>query len=428
MDLKLLLFLPFAIAFIYLSFRRPGLAILFFLSAKFSLDRVAQFTLDSSFFHSAAAIITLIGCCIIIFRSPGGGINQHLRTFIIFLLLANLVSAVWGLINSHFHFFALVNSPIRLNHALAWFGKVLSIIIPLLLGIHIQSPDLNFRRILIAIVIGTIPASITGLTEIILNLIRLENISSLQWAASWRISGGFHGPGTLGFTMLIGLCCAYYLLFFNLLSKKLYNYLLVAYGILSYIVLTCTITRISWLSLIFFFLILQFRSNAPIRVQTFLIFIVLIFNPIMLSRFNKEFTYVFSTQVNKERPLSFNQLGSGRIWLWKDALAHYSKLDPVSKAIGSGGYFGSHNQYIAWLLRNGAIGLLIWLYFLFLIARFCVNKKFHQSFIFALFFMITLVTNMFSHPWDNFNISFIFWLLIGVFMNKHLAHDNSESM
>ena len=174
-------------------------------------------------------------------------------------------------------------------------------------------------------------------------------------------------------------------------------------------------SRGAWISLIFFcFILLLHLPTIKSKSVAAMALLLLLINPVIWERFNKETKYLTNKFVTDKPTIDVTKLGSGRIWLWNDAIRHYTKLDLVSQLIGSGGYYGSHNQYIAWLLRNGILGLFMWLLFLYLMYRkiLTMNKP-SRSLATALFLCICCVANMFSQPWDNFNISFIFWFLIG---------------
>ncbi|MBL7996235.1 hypothetical protein JNM05_12770 [bacterium] len=148
---------------------------------------------------------------------------------------------------------------------------------------------------------------------------------------------------------------------------------------------------------------------------------ILIFTlvPLTQKRFERELLWMEKT--DKTTNLNeIKRLGSGRIWLWNDARRHYMELDKLSMAIGSGGSFGSHNQYIAWLLRNGILGLTVWLVFLYKIGLFLrVKLKENKSvliiiFVFVLFFVVTGIMNVFMQPWDNTTFSYFFWSSLGL--------------
>ncbi|MCK6542682.1 hypothetical protein L6Q79_08375 [bacterium] len=390
------------------------MSILFFLSFKLVLDLVFQQS-DSDFFYAISAVVILFGNAILLFRNDIHIKELPLGRLMLILITFNILSAIWGIVNSYFLIFEIPHSPIRFGQVVTWTGKMLGIFIPLLSGLAAKKSDLSLKQILLAFVLGTIPVCIVGLFDIGYQFFKLNEESSLKYHTTWRISGGLSGPGTLAITMLLGSSFALYLLFFNQFNKRVYNHLMIVYLAIAYIVLTFTMSRGAWISLIFFcFILLLHLPTIKSKLIAAMALLLLFINPIIWERFNKETKYLANKFITDKTTIDVTKLGSGRIWLWNDAIQHYTKLDPVSQLIGSGGYYGSHNQYIAWLLRNGILGLFMWLLFLYLMYRkiLTMNKP-SRSLATALFLCICCVANMFSQPWDNFNISFIFWFLIG---------------
>jgi O-antigen ligase len=118
--------------------------------------------------------------------------------------------------------------------------------------------------------------------------------------------------------------------------------------------------------------------------------------------------------------------GTGRIGLWKIATDHYYRLDVVSKMIGSGGSYGSHNQYIAFLLKNGLIGLILLILFLYMIYRRIkqTNNLIHNikspyyALILSMFISVTFLTNQFIQIWDHVSFDYFFWGLCGMIISK----------
>ncbi|KAB2878366.1 hypothetical protein F9K33_13375 [bacterium] len=148
---------------------------------------------------------------------------------------------------------------------------------------------------------------------------------------------------------------------------------------------------------------------------------VLIFTqvPLTQKRFERELVWIENTD-KMTNSNEIKRLGAGRMWLWNDARKHYLKMDVVSKIIGSGGSFGSHNQYIAWLLRNGVIGLTVWLFFLYKMGYFLWFKSKENradltlTFVFVMFWVVTGIMNVFMQPWDNTTFSYFFWASVGL--------------
>lgn len=154
---------------------------------------------------------------------------------------------------------------------------------------------------------------------------------------------------------------------------------------------------------------------------TIILIAIVIFTliPLTQKRFERELSWIENgTDLTNYKEIE--KLGTGRIWLWNDARKHFLKLDMISKAIGSGGSYGSHNQYIAWLLRNGIIGLTVWLFFLYKTGNLLWIKAKEERterfipFIFVLFCAVIGIMNVFMQPWDNITFSYFFWGAIGL--------------
>lgn len=123
------------------------------------------------------------------------------------------------------------------------------------------------------------------------------------------------------------------------------------------------------------------------------------------------------TEFLKEGTLSMElarPMGSGRVAHWERLLIYYSQdCDLFQKFFGNARSFGAHNQYIAYLMQAGLVGLMVFLTILFRFYRQLIYlyRKYTQPEIYMSIVLLTIFTvyGLTGHP---FYYTTLLWYLM----------------
>jgi len=107
-------------------------------------------------------------------------------------------------------------------------------------------------------------------------------------------------------------------------------------------------------------------------------------------------------------------MGSGRVGAWEEVLTYYSQdFEPFQKLFGNARSFGAHNQYIAYLMQVGVVGLTVFLTILFRFYRQLIYlyRKYTQPEIYMSIVLLTIFTvyGLTGHP---FYYTTLLWYLM----------------
>jgi len=122
-----------------------------------------------------------------------------------------------------------------------------------------------------------------------------------------------------------------------------------------------------------------------------------------------EFLTEGELSIERARPL-----GEGRIALWEILLTSYSQdYNFFQKLFGTGRNFGAHNQYIAYLMQVGVVGLTVFLIILFKFYRklIYIYRKNRQPEVYMTMLLLTLfaLVGLAGHP---FYYTTLLWYLM----------------
>jgi hypothetical protein len=189
-----------------------------------------------------------------------------------------------------------------------------------------------------------------------------------------RFNGLYNDPGTPSYLSVI--CLLFGILYKELSKDNFSTFLKWVYyfsWFVTLFIMAITLTK-SALLMFVVFIIMYFGVH---RKKLFLV-IPLLFLGIYLSfstfdalneRFQDEINYA---QDNSDEDI--RSLGTGRVNRWSNLLDFFeNELDLPSQLIGTSSQFQAHNQYMAYLMQVGIIGLLV---FLFILLRFFI--RLHQ--------------------------------------------------
>lgn len=123
--------------------------------------------------------------------------------------------------------------------------------------------------------------------------------------------------------------------------------------------------------------------------------------------------------------VSARSMGSGRVAHWERVLTYYSQdFDPFQKLFGNLRTFGAHNQYIAYMMQVGVVGLTVFLIILFRFYKQLIYlyRKYKQPEIYMALtlLVIFLVTAIFGH---SFGWTTLLWYLMILLSTINLSNE-----
>lgn len=208
------------------------------------------------------------------------------------------------------------------------------------------------------------------LTTLILSIITIvvyfTGISNVDTTRGLtRYNGLYNDPGTPSYLAVLSILFAN--LFFEISPKRkgvFYVLYLLTLPIIFY-VLYITLTK-SALVMLFVYLIMwygfykqKFFLVTPILALT--IIAGFTFSDGLKTRFSTEIDYVESGG-DAEMAKS---MGTGRVNRWENLYEAFSESDAPTKFLGTSRPFNAHNQYIAYLMQTGIIGLSLFVIMLY---------------------------------------------------------------
>lgn len=425
MEIHQILVLLYLIALIILMLIEPRWALLFFFSTKFTIDLFWDYTVIEGFnILKITGVLFPLGCLAYYFMKRPPVSRHPFWKVLLTLFSLNVAASLWGVINSQFDILPLPHTPLTIKHVLDWNFRFLNmagavLIVPYILK-NPKDHIAFFRAFLISTIvpclISWIQLGSTSINLMITNIGEPYSVSLFQ-----RLNASYHDPGTLAMVMFTAITVSIFLLLSE--PSKLLRVMYKIYTVLCSVVLYFTFSRTLWIGITLFLILFFFiqKEYKVLFATVAIALLILTLIPLTQKRFERELSWIENGESMPHRK-ELEKLGTGRIWLWDDARKHYLKLDIVSEILGSGGSFGSHNQYIAWLLRNGIIGLTVWLLFLYKVGKFTWLRIQEEKnnrisvFVFVLFWIVTCMMNVFMQPWDNITFSYFFWGSIGLFL------------
>lgn len=269
-----------------------------------------------------------------------------------------------------------------------------------------------------------------GIITILVFALGLSNFDTTRGVV--RYNGLYNDPGTPSYLSVI--CLLYCNMFFSITSKKpndFLKFLRVLTLVVTTIILVITMTK----SALIMFLIYVIMWYGIFERRLFLIVPALaisIYFSFSLSddlntRFETEIDYIDSggdADVAKS-------MGTGRVNRWEHLInMYFQEYKPYQQFLGSSRNFIAHNQYLAYLLQVGAIGLTVFLMFIIrFIAR--LSNIYHRtrnpSIFAALSLLIMYVTYAFTgHPFDYTTLLWYLMILLSMVNVYDVAREKKE--
>lgn len=403
-------------SFIY----NPRVGFLLLFLTKFSADLFWQHRLLGFNINilQIQGVLFFILCCILYIRF-NKKINRHpLKIILLTLIISNVVASIWGFANSKFTLFELVASPLSLMHIVEWNMRFLNLTSAFVFIPVVFSKKSDFRILVKIFMFATITPVILGIIENYDGFFFKNVISGNGYSVKLfpRLTAGYHDSAVLAIVLFTGLSTSFYLFYTETLHVLKWIYFI--YFMTIMFLMHNTYSRTLWLTAALFIILFFVYQKKYLPALLLLLFIVTVSAtlPSIQKRFHQEILYLKN---NNSESIKVEKTGTGRIGLWKVATDHYKHLDIVSKIIGTGGAYGSHNQFIAFLLKNGLIGLLLFFLLIYLIYRKLIRTKnmaniSEYALVMGLFVSSVLITNQFIQLWDHITYNYFFWGITGM--------------
>lgn len=257
-----------------------------------------------------------------------------------------------------------------------------------------------------------------GVITIIVYYLGLSNYDTTRGVV--RYNGLYNDPGTPSYLSII--CLLFCNLYFKISKGKhlrIYNILRIATYAITGIIIVITLTK-SALLMLFVYIILWYGIFEK---RTMLVLPALIFSIYISFSLSQDLNTRFETEINfidsgGDADVA-KSMGTGRINRWETLIhMYFEEMDIGRQLIGTSRNWMAHNQYLAYLLQVGAIGLFV---FLAIIIRFIVRlsniylRTGNPSIFAALTLLLMYATYAFTgHPFDYTTLLWYLMILLSM--------------
>lgn len=393
---------------ILVAWKHPVFGVLTLTATKFTIDGLWKFDLGNAFTPLQVLGLFVPTYFVWIWWKHRNHTPLPGQNYLILILISAGVASVWGWINNRYVLFPLPASPLDTLSFVGWNFRLYHLIIPIAAAFIL--PQLTLRSVSWAVVISAAWPAVVGFfqgAEMLFN----TGMSGLYYSSATRLKGPYYDANTLAMVMFVSCTVALFLVSEE--KSRLWIALAAIAFLLFTVVLFFTYSRTFITALIFFLCFFAWKvPELPVRLISVGTFIALIVSaPVLQDRFARELGFIAGSSTWHE----IDKLAAGRVGLWQIAADHYVRLDWISKLIGSGGSYGSHNQYIAWTLRQGILGLTVYLGWLAFIIRYLKDPVMRSGVVvWCLSLAIIFVANNFSQSWENPTVAMVYGLFLGI--------------
>jgi O-antigen ligase len=229
-----------------------------------------------------------------------------------------------------------------------------------------------------------------------------------------RYNGLYNDPGTPSY--LAVLCLVFASLYKEVQGKKFSDFHKALYylsWIATIFILYITITKSALLMFIVFLLLWL----GVYKKKLFLIFPSVLIGCYISFTNISEVNQRFETEANfieQGDEESAKSIGTGRVNRWENLFEQFTKdYDLPSKLLGTSHDYAAHNQYLAYLMQIGLLGLSAFILFLFrfLFKTWSLYKKTNDPQIFAGFTICAMYT-AYAFTGHPFNYTTLLWYLM----------------
>ena len=234
-----------------------------------------------------------------------------------------------------------------------------------------------------------------------------------------RFAGLYNDPGTPSYNAVISM--VFGALYIEILRKQkravplIVHIVFVLTLLVAAFVLKITVTKNALLMLIVFitmwFGLYKRKSYVVIPLLIICGYYIYSISEAIQARIAPELEFLAEGGRSMEEA---RHLGEGRVALWERLLIYYSQdFDPFQQLFGTFRSFGAHNQYIAYLMQVGVVGLTVFLIILLSFYRQLIYlyRKFRQPEVYMGIVLLTAfaVCALTGHP---FGYTTLLWYLM----------------
>jgi O-antigen ligase len=239
-----------------------------------------------------------------------------------------------------------------------------------------------------------------------------------------RYAGVYNDPGMPSYLAVISI--VFGSLFIEI-NKKINNgrdivnlIIFIITILVSIFILAITITKSALLMLIIYLLMWPglYKRKLLLLVPLMLIIGSFVYNSsaALQRRMQNEIRFFKDGEFTIE---SARSMGTGRVAKWEEVMDHFHKrYNLFNKLFGTYHYFGSHNQYIEYLVRIGIIGLIIFLgivigFFKQLLSLYHAHKS-PELFMAIVVLTIFFIYGISGHPFDYTTLLWYLMILLSL--------------
>jgi hypothetical protein len=238
-----------------------------------------------------------------------------------------------------------------------------------------------------------------------------------------RFAGLYNDPGIPSYTAIMSLIFG--TLYLEILRRK------------NKLTLMILVTYILTIFVTLFILKVTITKSALLMLSVFLILWIGIFKkkffvifPILLLAGYFAYTASASLQYRLENEITFfkegeftleaaRSIGTGRIGYWERIIKYYDiYYNPFQKFFGKARNYGAHNQYIAYLMQVGIVGLSVFLIILFRFYKRLIHlfKRYKKPELFGAIVLLTIfsVYGMTGHPFEYTTLLWYLMILLSL--------------
>lgn len=244
-----------------------------------------------------------------------------------------------------------------------------------------------------------------------------------------RFAGLYNDPGGPSYVAIMSLIFGTLYLEIYRKHKKLNlknNIIYILTILITMIILIITITK----SAVLMFTIFLLMWIGLFKKKLYIILPLIIMGIFYIYRTSEQVQIRMEDEVSFFREGEFTieaarPMGTGRVAHWERVLRHYNQnFSLFQKYFGSAMSFGAHNQYIAYLMQAGLIGLIIFLIILFRFYKRLIfsYKKYKIPDIYMGIVVLTMFAlyGLFGHPFDYTTLLWYLMILLSLINVNHL--------
>jgi hypothetical protein len=335
-----------------------------------------------------------------------GKIRIYNEGVIWLFMILNIFSSMAAILGSHYPIMNVMDSLLRIFDAYFMY----------FIFHRFFENDESLLKISATVWLSTL---LVGIVSIVVYSTGRYNVDMSQQVV--RFAGLYNDPGSPSYIAIMSL--VFGALYFEKYKGKKRSLVVLAYAstyIVAGIMLKLTITKSAIIMLVIFLIMWLgvYKKKLVIIAPAVIIFGYLFYagSEAVQMRMKNEVEFFQDGTFSAE---SARSLGTGRVAQWERVLSFYSNnYNAFQKVFGSARDFGAHNQYIAYLMTVGILGLAVFLFILWRFYKrlFELFKKFRQPEIYMSIVALTIfvVYGITGHPFEYTTLLWYLMLLLSL--------------